>query len=401
MNKQFTGIALSMLLSLSAIADDTVTSDHKPNEYTLACLQAPTRDCAFNAALQTVIAEDFGAERAKVLVGVAEAMIATGQKEQALQTLVIALDEARSVNLSLVTKEKITAIAPLMALAGDVAGSLALTQELDQDHIRDSVLFHIAELLIQQGAMADASVALDQVSNQSLAKWRYLEFLITAPLDQLKTVSYEELAQGVDAIEDAGQKYRALVRLAVIADRMGQAGERAALLASADELFAAIVSLQMRAEAAGERARLMYRAGMNDVFVTESYELAVLHGNRVQGLESQANLARNIGPIEAAAGEIIKALKWMDLLPDVDAKARYLSSLPAGRDKAVLAEETRQLLTEIQELEGAYNRDLVRLILLEGAVRNGDDLLASQIITELEDDDNQALGLVQMAPLLS
>lgn len=41
---------------------------HQPNQYTLACLEAPTRDCAFSAALQTVIAEEFGVERLKVLL---------------------------------------------------------------------------------------------------------------------------------------------------------------------------------------------------------------------------------------------------------------------------------------------------------------------------------------------
>ena len=91
-------------IAMPALAqNDSVSTEHRPNEHTMACLEAPTRDCAFTSALQTVIGEEFGIERAKVLIGVARAMIETGQKDQAIQTLMLALDEARSVRLTLVT----------------------------------------------------------------------------------------------------------------------------------------------------------------------------------------------------------------------------------------------------------------------------------------------------------
>jgi len=57
-------------------------------------------------------------------------------------------------------------------------------------------------------------------------------------------------------------------------------------------------------------------------------------------------------------------------------------------------------MVEVADLEGVYERDLIRLQLLEGALSNKDIALASDIIRSVEDDDNQARGLVLAAILL-
>ena len=60
----------------------------------------------------------------------------------------------------------------------------------------------------------------------------------------------------------------------------------------------------------------------------------------------------------------------------------------------------RWIRDRVTEIEGAYDRDLVRLTLLDGAIANEDAFLAQSIVVAVEDDDNQAYGLALMAPLL-
>jgi hypothetical protein len=404
MTKLTTAIVLfalgSTTLYTAVSAQVPVTSENRPNEHTLTCLEAPTRDCAFKAALQTVIAESFGIERAKVLIGVGRSMIATGRDEEAKQTLMLALDEARSVRLSLVTQEKITQIAPLLARAGDTAGALALVEELKNDSIKDQVLLKIAEETTALGKIADARVALRQTQNQSRAFWRELSLLGRSPRRALAGLDTAKLETAVRASERVDVKYRGLIQLAIIADRMGRPGDRNALINEADELFPSLTGIYPRAEATADRARSMFDAGMNEAFVEASYTLAILHGDRLRGNEAMALFASRVGPIEAASGNLEGALARLEFFEGIDEKARYVASLRGGRDNSSLAVQYRELLGEIVEQDGAYERDLIRMILLDGALENKDLTLMRRIVEEIEDDDNQAYGLVLMAPLL-
>ncbi len=389
------------VMAVPATAQDMgVTQEHRPNEHTVACLEAPTRDCAFTAALQTVIGEEFGIERAKILVGVATAMIDTGEAEQARQTLMLALDEARSVRLTLVTQEKITVIAPLLARAGDVAGALALVEELQNDSVRDMVLIEIAQEAIRAGQLADARVTLGQMGNQKRAFWRELSLLALAPRQALSAVNMAELEAKVRELDRPDQRYEGLVRLAIIADRRGDPGDRNAFLAEADELFSGVIGITSRAEATANRVRAMFDAGMDDAFVAESYQLALLHGGRLRNNQDQADFAKKIGVIEASRGDLDAALNRLEFFTEVDAKAAYVASLRASTSQSILAAQFREVLREVDELQGAYERDLVRLTLLDGALTNADLYLARRIVEAMEDDDNQALGLALMAPLL-
>ncbi len=394
------GLLLSVSSAALALQQVPVTTEHQPNEHTMACLEAPTRDCAFTAALQTVISEEFGIERAKVLIGIARSMIATGQDKQAVQTLMLALDEARSVRLSLVTREKITEIAPLLARAGDSASALALVGELENQSIKDLVLFKIATEAAFRGKIADARVALRQTQNQARAFWRELTLLARSSKEALAGLDFAELGGRIRAMERTEQRYQGLIQLAIIADRMGDAGERNALITEADELFTSVVGIHHRADATAARARNMFEAGMDPAFVTASYELAVTHGNRLRGSEALTSFADQVGAIEAASGNLEMALRRLEVFEDLAAKAKYISQLQAGRDESLLAAEIRGMLTQVGEIEGAYDRDLVRLTLLEGAISNEDAYLARQIVMAIEDDDNQAYALALMAPLL-
>ena len=381
--------------------ENPFTTDHKPNGQTLACLQAPTRDCAFTSALQTVIDEEFGVERAKVLIGVASSMIETGQEEQAVQTLMLALDEARTVNISFVTQEKIKEIVPLLARAGDVSGALALTDELQNEGIRDTVLAEVAEEAIHNGDLADARVALGKMHNRSRAFWRELTLLARAPEAALATVNMEELDADIRALDRADQRYRGIINLAVIADRKGNAELRDAYLAEADELFPGVVGIAARAEATALRARAMYDAGMDEALVRESYDLAVLHGERLRDGALLPDFARRVGPVEAALGNLDSAIARTEYFDNVDAKAGYLASLRANGADDLVAAKMSEVLDEVEGVEDAYERDVIRLKLLNGALRNSNLDLAANIVRAMEDDDNQALALARMAPLLN
>lgn len=395
---------VSSTLTVGAVAQNgqngAAVGNHRPNEYTLACLEAPTRDCAFSSALQTVIAEDFGIERSKVLVAVARAMIATGQAQEAIETLMLALDEARSVNLSLVTQEKITEIAPLLARANDTASALALVQEIQIGSVRERTLIDIARENMVAGRIADANVALGQMASPTRAFWQRLRLLPLAPTSAVATVDVSALEAQVREFTQTSQLYRGLVLLAVLSDRKGEPADRQGYLMEADELFSGLIGLNERALATAHRLRAMYDGQMDDALLDESYALFLLHSGRVRSIETQMSIAEIIGVVEADRGGLEAAVKRMTFFPEVADKARYLSSLRSVADEGSLAAEIRMMLAEVAELEGVYERDLVRLQLLEGALANNDLALARRVIASIEDDDNQARGLALAAPLL-
>lgn len=348
-----------------------------------------------------MIEEEFGVERAKVLVGVASSMIETGQKEQAVQTLMLALDEARTVNISFVTQEKIKEIVPLLARAGDMSGALALTDELQNEGIKDTVLAEVAEEAIGNGELADARVALGKMQNRSRAFWRELTLLARAPEAALTTVNVQDLDADIRALDRTDQRYRGIINLAVIADRKGNAELRDAYLAEADELFPGVVGIAARAEATALRARAMYDAGMDEALVRASYDLAVLHGERLRDGALLPDFARKVGPVEAALGNLDSAIARTEYFDDVDAKAGYLASLRANGAGDLVTAKMTEVLDEVEDVEDAYERDVIRLKLLNGALKNANLDLAANIVRAMEDDDNQALALARMAPLLN
>lgn len=397
-------IVLAAMISVTAQAQNgqngQAAPSHRPNEYTVACLEAPTRDCAFSAALQTVIAEEFGVERSKILVAVGRALIETGQSAQAVETLMLALEEARSVNLSLVTQEKITEIAPILARANDTASALALVQEIQIPNIKQRTLIAIARENIIAGRLADANVALAQMESPTRAFWQRLRLLPLAPVDTLRSVDIQALEAEVRTFAQPDRLYRGLVLLAVIADKQGEPADRYTYLAEADELFDKLISLNTRALATAHRLRSMYDGGLDPALIRESYRLALIHSNRIRGVETLESIATLIGVVEADGVNLEAAVERMDVFRKMADKARYLSTLRATTDKYSLSAEVRSLLAQVVELDGVYERDLVRLQLLEGALANEDIGLAKQVITAIEDDDNQAKGLALAAPLL-
>eukprot|EP00657_Telonema_sp_P-1_P011334 TRINITY_DN636_c0_g1_i4.p2 TRINITY_DN636_c0_g1~~TRINITY_DN636_c0_g1_i4.p2 ORF type:complete len:167 (+),score=30.43 TRINITY_DN636_c0_g1_i4:496-996(+) len=165
-------------------------------------------------------------------------------------------------------------------------------------------------------------------------------------------------------------------------------------------MFSGVIGIGTRADVTAQRVRTMYDAGMDPAFVRTSYDLAILHGDRLREEASQADFASKIGAVEAGIGYLDAALDRLSTFKQVDAKATYLSSLRTTSGQEELAGQFRDVLSEVGQVQGAYERDIVRLSLLEGALGNADINLARNIVRTIEDDDNQALALALMAPLL-
>ena len=391
--------ALMMSASHTGLAQDLSSTD-KPNVHTLACLEELNRDCAIKAALQTVIEEDFGIQRAKILTGIARSMIALGNMEDAQQTLMLALEEARSVNLTLVTSEKISEIAPLLARAGDTAGALALVEELAHKTVKDQTLLRIAEEAAATGTFADARVALAQLSNPKRAFWREISLFSRAGKEVIGAADRVTIEQIVRTEETAELRYRGFVLLAIMAEKMGQADLASQYLVEADELFQTILGQNMKAFIAADRARAMYDAGLTDQ-VEDSYLKAISYSGRLRATGPRITFADKIGSVEAANGHLAEAVARLAYYEDVKEKVRYLKHLKVGQPAGELRSAYDATLAEIAELDGAYERDVVRLDLMEAVIANKDLASAKQIVSAVEDDDNQAFALALLAPLVN
>lgn len=386
-----------------------VSRSHRPNGATQACLSAPSADCAISAALETVINEESGLEKAKILVGVARSLLEGGDSERAAATLMLALEEARSVGLSLVTQEKIKSIAPLIARTGDGRMALALAEEIQIQTVRDRVYLDIATENAARGAAEDARSTLALVSSDSRAKWRELVFFARQPSEFGGAAAVAGYRTWVGGLERPEDRYRGLSLLAAAQHRLGDLASRDALLLEGDELFGAILGLNQRAAAAVERLRAFFEAGLDGEIFASAYRQALLHGGRVRSSQALADFVERIGPVEAATGEITEALARAEVFGELAPRARYLASLNVRGSAGAVTQEQgaalrggyQALMADLGDIESAYERDQIRLALLEGALVNRDDAAARDIVGKLEDDDNQALGLALMAPLLN
>lgn len=386
--------------SFSISAQEAPVGEHSPNEYTLACIEAPTRDCAFSAALQTVIAEEFGLERSKVLVSVAQSMLETGKTDDAIQTLMLALDEARSVNLSLVVQGKITEVAPLLARAGDTASALALIQELTIKHVREDALVAVARESAMAGRLSDAKVALSQMENQTRAAWQLPRMLPSMPVDALASIDLQQIEDQLRALDTSSLLYGGLIQLSVVADKRGDTDVAAALRSKADELFEGLVGASARALASAYRLKAHFDGGVSRELLQQSYAMVQQYSGAVGAAGVADQVARLVGPVEAYMGDVETALNRLDAFAELKERADYFALLVAPEQAEGLSELERELLSEIDQVEGRYERDLLKMRLVEGAVANGSASRALAVVSKLEDDDNQAQGLALVAPLL-
>ena len=98
-------------------------------------------------------------------------------------------------------------------------------------------------------------------------------------------------------------------------------------------------------------------------------------------------------------GNDAAALSRLSVLQTPDEKAGYLNKLISLNSEAA-ATAVEGVLEDIFTVDGAYDRDQLRLLVLEGVIASGNRDLALLVVSDLEDDDNQALGLSLTAQLL-
>ncbi len=370
-----------------------------PNEYVSACLQSLSQECALRSALQTAIAEELGLEKATVLIGVAEALIDVGQDASALQTLSLALDETRDARLPLVTQEKIKSIAPLMARAGDFAGALALVEEIQIQSVQDQVLESLAAIAINDGDLASAQVALNQVGGQRRMFWRSLELYLKAPVSALKGLDLQAYEISINEQDRPDLKYRGLVTLALIERRRGDRELSDMYMAKAEALLANVISAQTLADMVSVKIQALYEVeGPGEVL--DAAFAAIGRSLSGAGRQKMIVFANRVGPIEAATGRLDDALSRLDLMSELEARVSYVASLRPETPQAGLQTVARMLMAEIQPLESMFERDHLYLQLLEGVVATGDLVLAEELVRVVEDDDSQAIAIAKLAPLL-
>ncbi len=364
-----------------------------------ACLGAPTQSCALSAAVATAVAEELPIERARVLVSVARALADIGNQGQASATLALALEEARSVGINFVTQEKLKDIAPVYAQIGEGARAIELAQEIDVRIIREQVLSDILESAYANGDLATAQAAINLFANASRAFWEELNLLAHAPVDVVQGADFTAYEARVRDLTRPDQRMRGLVLLAVIAHKMGNSGERDALLDEASDQYDRIVSQSARANMGALRTSALLSAGINGDRFARSYAQARADGDRLRAFDDVRSFARRIGPIEVAQGDVDSALARLDRIGDIEAQARYLAQLgPVDSFKVV--EFYQNAADAVAEIEDRFERDRLRLVLVASAVRTARVDSAVGIARQIEDDDAQAAGLAAIAPIL-
>lgn len=369
------------------------------NEAVLACLDAPSQDCALQAAVQTAITEELALEKANILIGVADALIGLGQTSQGLQALGLAMDEVRLSNLSLVTQEKIRSIAPLRAQGGDIAGALALVDEIQITSVKDQLLEQIAIGAIAKGDLASATVALDQIASTARAFWRRLDLYLQAPDDLLTAVDLLPFVEKIEAEARAERRYQGLITLGLIEKRRGNDAQGDALLAGADALFDTVLSAQARAAMASTKIQAVHKADLGTELLEAAFTTTRFSRSAV-GRDGLMSYALRVGPIEAKTGRLASALRRVDDFVDPETKARYLGSLVIGAPDPALTTAIDAVLAEFETLESAFERDSLRLKLLRGAIGAKDTDLALRLVSDMEDEETQAIGLALTAVIL-
>ena len=383
---------------------DTFTQDHRPNEFTQACLQAPSAKCAIEAALQTVIAEQLGGERSRVLVAVSEALIEQGKLDQAKQTLMVALEEAENSGLSLIYQEKLQQIAPLLARAGDPASALAVAGEARYGNIKDRVLRNVAREVVRLGDISAMRVSLQQLRNNRRAFWEEMTLLVEAPATALQALDLDSYLETIETMKRSDRRYRGYILLSALEFKRGNPDLSDQFIRKADGLFDRFVNNALKMEIASRRLDAMRRAGMPAEALEKSYALAIrMDTPLVQGVERWA-FEELVMPYEAETGRLDLALSRLDQIIDLDRRTRFMETIIAAKAEPMsvtaLTDRYSTALNDIRALETVFDRDLARFSVLKAAVGNGLAQDALQIVAQFEDDDSQAAALALASGIL-
>jgi len=364
-----------------------------------ACLGSPTQSCALSAAVATAVAEELPIERARVLIAVAKALAAIGDRDQTLATLQLALEETRGVGINFVLQEKLKDIVPIYARIGAGEQALALAQQIDVRIIREQVMSAVLEAAYAQGDLDTAAAAIAGFQNPSRAFWEELNLRAQGPAPMITKGDIAGYAATVAGLTRPDQKARGYTLLAVLAHKMGDIAGRDGFLVQAADSYDRTINPSSRAAVGALRVEALFRAGITGDAFDAAYRQARIEGGRLRAPDEAFDFARRFGPIEVARGDVAAATARLDQMDSLEQQAVYLAALgpvasPAidrffGGAPALLAASGDR-----------FERDRLRLLLVEAAVSQKRADLALVIVRGVEDDDAQAAALASVAPIL-
>ena len=381
--------------------DLSVTQGHKPSAEMQACLSAPTRECAIAASLDTVIKEEMGLERAKVLSALTEAFIDMKDMEQARGILDMALEEARSVGISIALQISLKDIAPLYARVGEADMAFDLALEMQFEVTRDAVFKEMALLFAAKGDFNAMQRALDGITNKDKSFWFQVDALKKTdqpiPLDLLTSITAI-----VGAFDRYDLQYRGKSALAVLKTKSNDAQGATVLWDELDANFVKISSNSVKAQFAAVKVADMALANLDDKLIDEQLGFAQALASRIKSNGELQMLAGYLGPVEMMRGYEKTAVDRAISFDDVSERLKYYIKLAKVKhtQSLPLIKAINKDLIKILAVDGAYERDGLRYHALRAAYQMKDVALIKRIVEAIEDDDNQARGVALLSAIL-
>ena len=379
----------------------SVTEGHKPSAEMQECLLAPTRACAIATSLGTVIKEEMGIERAKVLSALAEAFIDMKDMVQARGVLDMALEEARSVGISIALQIALKDIAPLYARLGEADMAFDLALEMQFEVTRDVVLREMASIFAAKGDFKAMQRALNGIHNKDKSFWFQVDVLKKTnqpiPLDQLTTITAT-----VETLNRYDLQYRGKSALAALKTKFNDPQGATILWDELDADFVKISGNSAKAQLAAVKVADMTFARLDDALIDDQLGFAQALALRIRSNGELQMLAGYLGPVEMMRGDEDTAVGRAIFFDEVSERLKYYIKLAEVKHTQSLSliKAINKDLIKILAVDGAYERDGLRYHALRAAYEMKDVALIKRIIEATEDDDNQARGVALLSALL-
>lgn len=396
---KYTSVLIPVFLgSMTAFAQ--TGDNNEPGAAMVACVSAPSRDCAFSSALQTAVAEELSIERARILVAVSESLLAVGERDQAIGSLGLAVEEARNVGIDFVAQEKIKDIAPLYAAAGDFDMALSLAENLAIRLTKERVLSLLVKEAYAAGNKAAVDRALGGFVNESRRFWERLNHAVHAPAEMIAALDRSALEAQVRGLKRPDHLYRGLSLIAALSHKIGDMETRDRLLTETADVLDLVASDMIRADILTLRLQAFHTVDMEDDAFQETYRRASILADRIRAREEKWRLSVRLGSVEAQTGWAQRALDRVATFDAIAEKAEYLATLDALPALSSIGETLASLQSELDDVEDRFERDRLRLLMIRAAAAGDARDTAMSIVRSMEDDDTQAQALALVAKIL-
>ncbi len=405
MRKILTVMMIATFSSPLVASDDFNVGPQNDLSPIVICLNAPTKTCAFESAMQTAISEELNIERAKVLIAVGRAMAETGKPDDARMTLNMALEEARQSKISFAVDAKILDLAPVYAMIGDVDRAIELADSVQSPNGRDAILSKSAEMVARQGDVVGSRKISEAIENKRRAIWvslKAMKLLVHMGNKQGLVEFADSILPAVLDIDRPGDKLLAMVRLSMAYKASGLDEKAAMLQAQTHETRDSFSSYFLQARIAAAQLEFAAVSG-DDSTKRLALSEALAAEKRIRSSMDKRSVIDEMGPALAFAGHSDLAANYVKFYTEIREKSNYIKTLAqvsGTGDNSVLVAITQDVLEETKQMENGYEADEVRMNLLHAARMMGNLTLARDIALVMQDDDNAAKALALLIPLL-